>query len=144
MRGREHGEEGRFERWEADLRDRDERQIWEMRGQIWEMRDERQIAWRRKQIWETRGRFERQRWEADLRERQIWEMRGRERWRLRKWEDEISLRLENIQIWEMRGRERWRLRKWEDEISLGLENMLFILLFFSRDNLVEPVRFGPG
>jgi hypothetical protein len=41
MRGREHGEEGRFERWEADLRDRDERQIWE-RGRFERWRDERQ------------------------------------------------------------------------------------------------------
>jgi hypothetical protein len=56
-----------------------------------------------------RGRFERQRWEADLR----WEAgRGGG------WESENG------------------------EISLGLENMLFILLFFSRDNLVEPGRFG--
>jgi len=56
-----------------------------------------------------RGRFERQRWEADLR----WEAgRGGG------WESENG------------------------EINLGLENMLFILLFFSRDNLVEPGRFG--
>jgi hypothetical protein len=43
---------------------------------------------------------------------------------------------------------RWEARRgggWESkngEISLGLENMLFILFFFSRDNLVEPGRFG--
>jgi hypothetical protein len=57
------------------------------------------------------GRFERQRWEADLRD-----------------ERQGEVAAEKVRRWD-----KFKVRKYA-----------IYTPFFSRDNLVEPVRFGPG
>jgi hypothetical protein len=93
------------------------RQIWEMRWQIWEMRDERQRAWRRRQIWEIKSRFERQRWEADLRDERQGEVatekvRRWDKFRVRKYADLRDERQGEVAAEKVWRWDKFRVRKY--------------------------------